>query len=77
MVPLRKIEVPFCEVVGGQRGRGFSALAQVFERTTIPFLRKDNIPAEKRVGADFLEFAVPEKAELLLVERTSRQKQRM
>ena len=63
MVALRKIEVRFCKVVGGQRGWGLSALAQVIERTTLPFLRKHNLPAEKRVDdADLLDLAVPRKS---------------
>ena len=48
-----------------QHGRGFGALAQVTERTAIPFLRKYIVPAIKRVGADLLEFAVPEIAEVV------------
>ena len=38
----------------------FGAIAQVVVRTAIPFLRKYIVPAAKRVGADLLEFAVPE-----------------
>ena len=34
-------------------------------RIAIPFLRKYVVPASKRVGADFLEFAVPEIAEVV------------
>ena len=48
-----------------QRGRGFGALAQVNGRTAIPFLSKYVVPAAKRVGADLLEFAVPEIAEVV------------
>ena len=51
--------------VGRQRGRGFGALAQVIGRTAIPFLRKCIVPAAKRVGADLLEFAVPNIAEVV------------
>ena len=64
MVASRQVEVPCYRAVGRQRGRGFGALAQVIGRTAIPFLRKYVVPAAKRVGADLLEFAVPEIAEV-------------
>ena len=75
MVASRQVEIPYYRGVGRQRGRGFSALAQDIGRTAIPFLRKYVVPVVKRVGADLLEFAVPEIAEverLLVVERISR-----
>ena len=65
MVASRQVEIPYYRVVGRQRGRGFGALAQVIRRTAIPFLRKYVVPAAKRVGADLLEFAVPEIAEVV------------
>ena len=65
MVASRQIEIPYYRGVGRQRGRGFGALAQVISRTAIPFLRKFIVPAAKRVGADLLEFAVPEIAEVV------------
>ena len=65
MVASRQVEIPFYRAVGRQRGRGFGALAQVIGRTAIPFLRKYVVPAAKRVGADLLEFAVPEIAEVV------------
>ena len=65
MVALRQIEIPYYRSFGRQRGRGYSALAQVIGRTTIPFLSKYIVPAAKRVGADLLEFAVPEIAEVV------------
>ena len=65
MVASRQVEIPYYEGVGRQRGRGFGALAQVIGRTAIPFLRKNIVPAAKRVGADLLEFAVPEIAEVV------------
>ena len=43
-----------------QRGRGFGALAQTLGRTAIPFIKKDIVPAGKRLGADFCEIAAPE-----------------
>ena len=63
MVASRKTEILFYRGVGRQRGRRFGALAQVIGRTAIPFLRKYIVPAAKRVGADLLDFAVPEIAE--------------
>ena len=65
MVASRQVEIPYYRAVGRQRGRGFGALAQVLGRTAIPFLRKYVVPAAKRVGADLLEFAVPEIAEVV------------
>ena len=65
MVASREVEVLFYRGVGRQRGRGFSALAQLFGRTAIPFLRNYIAPAAKRVGTDLLEFALPEIAEVV------------
>ena len=64
MVASRQKEIPFYSV-GRQRGRGFGALAQIIGRTAIQILPKHIVPAAKRVGADLLEFAVPEIAELV------------
>ena len=66
MVASNTLELPYYKGIGRQRGRGFGAraLAQVIGRTTIPFLRKYIVPAAKRVGADLLEFAVPEVADV-------------
>ena len=65
MVASRQVEIPYYRAVGRQRGRGFGALAQVIGRTAIRFLRKYIVPAAKRVGADLLEFAVPEIADVV------------
>ena len=65
MVASRQVEIPYHRAVGRQRGRGFEALAQIIGRTAIPFLSKNVVPAAKRVGADLLEFAVPEIAEVV------------
>ena len=65
MVASRQVELPYYRGVGRQRGRGFGAHAQVIWRTAIPFLRKYIVPAAKRVGADLLEFAVPEIGEVI------------
>ena len=65
MVASNTLELPYYRGIGRQRGRGFGALAQVNGRTAIPFLRKYIVPAAKRVGADLLEFAVPEVADVV------------
>ena len=65
MVASRQVEIPYYRGAGRHRGRGFGALAQVFGRTAIPCFRKYIVPAAKRVGADLLEFAVPEIAEVV------------
>ena len=65
MVASRQVEIQYYRAVGRQRGRGFGALAKVIGRTAIPFLRKYVVPAAKRVGADLLEVAVPEIAEVV------------
>ena len=63
MFASRQVETLFYGGTGRPRRRKIGALAQVIERTAIPFLRKYIVPAAKRVGADLLEFAVPEIAE--------------
>ena len=65
MVATRQVEIPFYRGVGRKRGRGFSTLAQSIGRTAIQFLRRYVLPAAKRVGADLLEFAKPETAEVV------------
>ena len=65
MVASRQVGIPYYRGVGRQRGQRFGALAQVIGRTAIPFLRKYVVPAAKRIGADMLEFAVPEIAEVV------------
>ena len=65
MVASTTRELPYYKGIGRQRGRGFGALAQVVGRTSIPFLRKCIVPAAKRVGADLLELAVPEVADVV------------
>ena len=70
MVASRHVEIPYYTGVGRQRGRGFKALAQVIGKTVIPFLGKYIVPAAKRVGADLLEFAVPEISEVVSSRKT-------
>ena len=65
MVESNTLELPYCKGIGRQRGRGFGALAQVIGRTAISSLRKYIVPAAKRVGAELLEFAVPEVADVV------------
>ena len=65
MLASRQGEIQFYRGAGRQRARGFGALTQVIGRTAIQVLRKYIVPAAKRVGADLLEFAVPEIAEVI------------
>ena len=60
MVASNTLELPYYKGIGRQRGRSFGALAQVIGGIAIPFLRKYIVPAAKRMGADLLEFALPE-----------------
>ena len=77
IVALRQVEIPFSRGIGRQRGRGFGALAQDIGRTTIPFLLKYIVSAAKRVGAQLLEFAVPEIADVVSGRGSSRGLQRV
>ena len=65
MVASNTLELPHYKGIGRPRGRGFGALAQNIRRTAIPFLRKCIVPAAKRVGANLLEFAMPEVVDVL------------
>ena len=65
MVASRELELPYYRGVTRQRGRGFGALAQVIGRSAVPFVKKFIVPAARRVGADLLEYAVPEMAEVI------------
>ena len=65
MVASKQVEIPYYRGFGRQRGRGFGALAQVIGRTVISFLRQYVVPAAKSIGADMLEFAVPEIGEVI------------
>ena len=65
MVASRQVERPFYRVIGRQRGRGLGVLAQVIQKTAIPFLRKYVVLAAERVDADLFELAVPEIADVL------------
>ena len=65
MVVSGQAEIPFYRGVGPQHGRGYGALAQVIGRNATPFLPNWIVPAAKRVGADLLEFAAPEIAEVV------------
>ena len=59
MVASRHVEIPFYRGICRQHGRGFSASAESFGRTSIPFSREFIVPAARRVGADLLDFAAP------------------
>ena len=70
MVASRQVEIRLYRGIGRQRGRGFGAPAQGIGRSVIPFLRNNIVPAAKRVGADSLEFAAPEIAEVATGRKT-------
>ena len=72
MVASSTLELPYYQGIARQRGRGFGALAQIFERTSIPFIRKNIVPAAKRVGTDLLEFAEPEVADVVSGRKNSK-----
>ena len=65
MVASKQVEIPYCGAVGRERGAGFGAPPQIIGRTAIPILRKNVVPAAKRIGADKLEFAAPEIGEVI------------
>ena len=65
MVASRQVQILFYTGIGRQRGRGFSALAQVIGRTKLHFFRKSIVPAAKRVGVDLIKFAAPETAKFV------------
>ena len=65
MVASNTLEFPHYKVIGCQK-RFFGALVHFVRKTAIPFLRKYIVPAAKRVGANLLEFAVPEVAEVVI-----------
>ena len=59
-----KVQIPSYRSIGGQRGKGFDAFAQVIGRTTFSFLDKCVWPASEHVGADLLAFCAPEIEEI-------------
>ena len=65
VVASNTLELPYYKGIGRQREHGFGALERVIGRTTIPFSRKSIVPAARRVGADLLEFAMPEVADVV------------
>ena len=65
MVASRQVEIPFHRGIGRQRTREFGALGQNIKKTEIPFLRKYIKPPANCEGADLVEFAEPETAEVV------------
>ena len=65
MVASLSVEIPFHRVFRRQRGWTTGELSQFFGRTASPTLPKYIVPVAKRVGADLLEFASPETAEVV------------
>ena len=60
----RDVDFSFHIGIGRQRGWGLGAFAQVFGRTALIFLRNYFVPSSKHGGADLLEFATPQTAEV-------------
>ena len=77
MVASRQLWIPFYKGIVRQRERGLGALAQCIGRTTFPFLGKYIVPAAKREGADMLDFAALEIADVVDGQKISRQLQRV
>ena len=65
MVFLTQVEIPCYGGLVRQHGRGLGALAQNFEITLVPFLRKNIVPAAIPVGADLLQFTALKVAEVV------------
>ena len=65
MVASNTLELSYHKGIGRQKGRGYGALSRLIGRTAIPFLRKYIVPTAKRAGADLLEFAVPDVADVV------------
>ena len=64
MVASRQVEILFYRGIGRQRGRGFGALASDIARNILPILRKYILQTANCLGTDWLEFAVPEIADV-------------
>ena len=58
-------DFPYFRGYSRQRGRRFRALAQTNGRTAILFLRRYVVSAAKLVGADLIDIAAPEIANVL------------
>ena len=65
MVASSQVENPFYRGICQHRGWGFAAISQVIGRTTLRFSRKFIVPAAKSVGADLLEIALLEIADVV------------
>ena len=72
MVASTTLELPYYKTIERQRGPGFGSLAQHILRTAIPFLRKDIVPAENRMGADLSDFAGLEFADVVTGKQISK-----
>ena len=70
MLASRQVEIPFYRGIRRQRRWGFGALAQDIGKTAIPPMRNYIIPVAERVGADLINFALPEIADVLSDRKT-------
>ena len=60
---------------GRERKHGFGTLAQVIERMAVPILGENIVSAATLVGADLIQFALPEIADVVKGEKHSTQLQ--
>ena len=65
MVASRQVEIPYHRGVGRQREMVLALLHKLLGELQFPFLRKYVVPAAKGIGADMLDFAMPEIAEVV------------
>ena len=65
MVAQKSAGFPIFREHARQRDRDFGALAQTLGRTAIPFIKKNIVPAAKRIEADLFEIAAPEIGEVV------------
>ena len=75
VVASKQVQIPSYKGNGRQRAGGFGALARVFGRTAIAFLRKYVVPAESRVVWDLSGFAAPKFVEVVSGKKFFRQLQ--
>ena len=71
MVASRQMKIPYYKGIGGERETGFGAIAKIIGRTKFPFFSNYVVSAAKRVGANLMELAAPETAEVVSGRKSS------
>ena len=66
MVAQNSADFPIFRRHTRKRERGFGALAQTLGRTANPFIKKNLVPAAKRIGGDLFEIAASEIGEVFI-----------